>query len=158
MSPLKQATGNKPRPRKPGLHTADTVWRGRRTSRELTITQVTGAMTDLWSQVVAAQGREGFLGVSDIWWTMYTAYFWAQLHQTEKGGPCLVEDQQAPRLKGVTVDGGVTILGADRCGWVQCQGECRRRWQKARWGWVVGGLKSMPRRLGFNPSTMKVYI
>ena len=34
--------------RKPGLHTGDIIWRGKQTSKELTIRQVMDAMTEIY--------------------------------------------------------------------------------------------------------------
>lgn len=54
----------------------------------------------------------------------------------EKGRPCLMEDQLAQRLKGVTVDGGLSILGADRCGRVSAKvsaGDSDRKLGEAGW-------------------------
>lgn len=69
-----------------------------------------------------------------------------------------MEAQRAHRLKGVTVDGGLSILGADCCGRGQSKVSAgdndRKLGEAGRWE----ALKSMPRSLGFSPSTMKVYM
>lgn len=65
MSSLKQTIGNEARPRKPGLHTGDMVWRVRQTREELSTIQGTPAQRSAEpSSKCTAGGR--FLTTGDI--------------------------------------------------------------------------------------------
>lgn len=65
MSSLKQTIGNEARPRKPGLHTGDMVWRVRQTREELSTIQGTPAQRSAEpSSKCTAGGR--FLRTGDI--------------------------------------------------------------------------------------------
>lgn len=103
--------------------------------------------------MITAQGREGrFLTVGEAEGAMHTAYFGAQLHQTEgKGMPGRGTNMH--RLKGGTVGGGLRTFKVGQV--VECSTKVSAGDNDSKGGEAggVAALEVCAKSLALNPST-----